>query len=351
GIGSSDDLKLSSKPSGTALAMPLSSILASRKGKGLGVSFLQAVVLGLVLASAPPVAQSWSKEGHMLTCQIAQDLLEPDAAHAVKNLLPEDVNGDLSALCVWPDQVRHWYKYRWSSPLHFIDTPDKACTFVYSSMFIHFPKRDAGIAMALMAPRHVRRRRHRQLHLPADALQARQRRSEIQLDRSPSILVTLHGRCSSEFRLSMQPMHVGFTSDQGGNSIDLRWFRHKSNLHHVWDREIILTAMDKLYGKDMDLFRKQLEQNFTKGTWSDDVSSWADCEDLQSCPTKYATESIGLACKWAYNSAHEGETLSDDYFNSRLPIVSRRIAQGGVRLAMFLNRIFGAHNRDVTPPT
>jgi hypothetical protein len=28
-------------------------------------------VLGLVLASAP-VARSWSTEGHMLTCQIAQ---------------------------------------------------------------------------------------------------------------------------------------------------------------------------------------------------------------------------------------------------------------------------------------
>jgi hypothetical protein len=65
-----------------------------------------------------------------------QGLLEPDAAHAVKNLLPHDVDGDLSELCVWPDQVRHWYKYRWTSPLHFIDTPDKACSFVYSSTYV-----------------------------------------------------------------------------------------------------------------------------------------------------------------------------------------------------------------------
>jgi hypothetical protein len=28
-------------------------------------------------------------------------------------------------------------------------------------------------------------------------------------------------------------MHVGFTSDEGGNTVELRWFRHKSNLHHV----------------------------------------------------------------------------------------------------------------------
>lgn len=62
-----------------------------------------------------------------------QALLEPEAAEAVENLLPHDVNGDLSALCVWPDQIRHWYRYRWTSPLHFIDTPDNACNFEYSS--------------------------------------------------------------------------------------------------------------------------------------------------------------------------------------------------------------------------
>lgn len=104
--------------------------------------------------------------------------------------------------------------------------------------------------------------------------------------------------------LASQPMHVGFTSDQGGNSIELRWFRHKSNLHHVtkscfacvahdsipspprcwskrcpmdglsvspqvWDREIIQTALADFYGKDMDAFRKQLEHNLTKASERD----------------------------------------------------------------------------------
>lgn len=59
--------------------------------------------------------------------------MEPEAAHAVKMLLPEYANGDLSVLCVWPDQIRHWFKYRWTSPLHFIDTPDQACTFDHQS--------------------------------------------------------------------------------------------------------------------------------------------------------------------------------------------------------------------------
>ncbi|GFY91817.1 bifunctional nuclease i [Actinidia rufa] len=86
--------------------------------------------LGFVLIFGTRV-QAWSKEGHIMTCQIAQDLLEPEAAHAVRMLLPDYVDGNLSALCVWPDQIRHWYKYRWTSSLHFIDTPDETCNFDY----------------------------------------------------------------------------------------------------------------------------------------------------------------------------------------------------------------------------
>ncbi|GKB80181.1 endonuclease 1 [Tanacetum coccineum] len=97
-----------------------------------GVSKLWFLFLGVVLINGIADVQAWSKEGHVMTCKIAQDLLEPDAAHAVKMLLPDYVNGNLSALCVWPDQIRHWYRYRWTSPLHFIDTPDDACSFDYS---------------------------------------------------------------------------------------------------------------------------------------------------------------------------------------------------------------------------
>ncbi|KMT05709.1 hypothetical protein BVRB_7g167170 [Beta vulgaris subsp. vulgaris] len=60
-----------------------------------------------------------------------------------------------------------------------------------------------------------------------------------------------------------QPMHCAHTSDEGGNTIDLRWFRHKSNLHHVWDREIILTAMKDYYDNDMNLLQQDIEGNYT----------------------------------------------------------------------------------------
>ncbi|SPT20612.1 unnamed protein product [Triticum aestivum] len=297
-------------------------------------AIMVAAVLGLVLVSAP-AARAWSTEGHMLTCQIAQDLLEPAAAQAVKNLLPEEAAGDLSAMCVWPDQVRHWYMYRWTSPLHFIDTPDKACTFDYARD-CHDPSgaKDMCVAGAVA-------------NFTSQLMHYKQGSADRKYNLTEALLFLSHFMGDIH-----QPMHVGFTSDMGGNSVNLRWFKHKSNLHHVWDREIILTVLAERYGKDMAAFRKDLQHNITKGSWSDE-SSWKDCADLMSCPTKYATESIGLACKWGYDGVHDGDTLSEDYFGSRLPIVTRRIAQGGVRLAMFLNRVFGdhkAHGRDLAAP-
>ncbi|OAY74968.1 Endonuclease 1 [Ananas comosus] len=275
-----------------------------------------------------------------MTIVVAQKLLDPEAAEAVRNLLPDYVDGDLSALCVWPDQIRHWYKYRWTSSLHFIDTPDQACNFAYSRD-CHDPHgaKDMCVAGA------VRNFTNQLLHY-RHGTSDRKYGPDYPDNFTEALLFLSHFMGDIH-----QPMHVGFTSDQGGNTINLHWFRHKSNLHHVWDREIILTALADYYDKDMDVFQEDLQNNFTSGIWSDDTSSWGDCDDLFSCPTKYATESITLACKWGYEGVNEGDTLSDNYFNSRMPIVAKRIAQGGVRLGMILNRVFGHHNQDTLRPT
>ncbi|XP_010268795.1 PREDICTED: endonuclease 1-like [Nelumbo nucifera] len=300
----------------------------------LGLPQLAFVILVASVSLPVPGAQAWSKEGHIMTCRIAQSLLDPEAAHAVQNLLPEYAKGDLSSLCTWPDQIRHWYRYRWTSSLHFIDTPDKACTFDYSRD-CHDPQGVKGMCVAGAVQNFTTQLMHYQ-HGTSDR----------RYNMTEALLFLSHFMGDIH-----QPMHVGFTSDEGGNTIDLIWFKHKSNLHHVWDREIILTAMKDFYDKDMDLFQEDIQKNFTAGIWSDDIMSWGDCEDLFSCPKKYATESINLACKWGYEGVTPGETLADDYFNSRLPIVNKRIAQGGVRLAMILNRVFGYHEHEIPAPT
>lgn len=38
---------------------------------------------------------------------------------------------------------------------------------------------------------------------------------------------------------NLQPLHVGFTSDKGGNTIDVHWYTRKSVLHHVSFRFVV----------------------------------------------------------------------------------------------------------------
>ncbi|GLU23076.1 hypothetical protein SLE2022_391080 [Rubroshorea leprosula] len=286
-------------------------------------SFDFVLLVGLALILIPR-AQAWSKEGHALTCQIAQSLLEQEAAEAVANLLPHNVNGDLSALCTWPDQIRHWYKYRWTSSLHFIDTPDGACNYDYERD-CHDPHGVDGMCVAGAIQ-----------NFTLQLLHYREGTADRRYNMTEALLFLSHFMGDIH-----QPMHVGFTSDEGGNTINLRWFTHKSNLHHVWDREIFLTALKDYYDKDLDSLMEAITGNITDGIWADDVPSWEKCDDLLPCLNQYASESIKIACKWGYKGVKSGDTLADEYFNSRMPIVMKRIAQGGVRLAMILNSVFG----------
>ncbi|KAF6163200.1 hypothetical protein GIB67_025064 [Kingdonia uniflora] len=274
----------------------------------------------------------YASESIKLACKYAYRNATPGStltAEVVRNLLPDYVDGNLSALCTWPDQIRHWYKYRWTSSLHFIDTPDDACNFDYSRDCLN----DMCVAGAIR-------------NFTSQLLHYREGSSDRRYNMTEALLFLSHFMGDIH-----QPLHVGFTSDLGGNTIELRWFKHKSNLHHVWDREIILTAAKELYGNNMELFQEDIQKNFTDGIWSDDIASWGECDDLFSCPNKYAAEGIGLACKWGYKGVTPGATLSDKYFISRFPVVAKRIAQGGVRLSMILNRVFGNHNQKIPAPT
>ncbi|XP_027191689.1 endonuclease 4-like isoform X8 [Cicer arietinum] len=144
-----------------------------------------------------------------------------------------------------------------------------------------------------------------------------------------------------------QPLHVGFTGDLGGNSITVRWYRRKTNLHHVWDDMIIESALKTFYGSDLSIMIQAIQSNITD-IWSNDISFWEHCaHNYTACPDRYASESISLACKFAYKNATPGSTLEDEYFLSRLPIVEKRLAQGGVRLAAILNRIFTSNKASI----
>ncbi|TKY59333.1 Endonuclease 4 [Spatholobus suberectus] len=287
-------------------------------------------VLFLLLLMPLPTVLGWGKEGHYAICKISQEYLSEDALFAVKQLLPDSAEGDLAAVCSWADEVRRNYHYRWSSALHYVDTPDFKCNYKYC--------RDCHDSS---------RHRHRcvtgaiyNYTLQLKSADAAGASSELNYNLTEALMFLSHFVGDVH-----QPLHVGFIGDLGGNSITVRWYQRKTNLHHVWDDMIIQSALKTFYDSDLSIMIQAIQRNITDN-WLNDVSIWEHCaHNYTACPDRYASESISLACKFAYRNATPGSTLGDEYFLSRLPIVEERLAQGGVRLAAILNRIFTSKTR------
>ena len=104
----------------------------------------------------------------------------------------------------------------------------------------------------------------------------------------------------------------------------MRWFGDGSNLHRVWDSEMI-NDFDMSYSElayNTDVLSKEQINSIQKGT----VLDWM-------------YESKALANK-VYDSVEVGEKLGYEYMYNWFPVVHDQIQKGGLRLAKILNDIY-----------
>lgn len=121
-----------------------------------------------------------------------------------------------------------------------------------------------------------------------------------------------------------QPLHVGRAEDRGGNDIKVLWHYKKSNLHRVWDSDMIEfynMSYSELARNTSDLSKAQI-QRIQQGS----VLDWT-----------YESQSLA---KKVYNSAQPDEKLSYRYSYDHFEIVRSQLQKSGIRLAKVLNDIF-----------
>jgi hypothetical protein len=121
-----------------------------------------------------------------------------------------------------------------------------------------------------------------------------------------------------------QPLHVGRAEDRGGNDIKVLWHYKKSNLHRVWDSDMIESfnmSYTELAANSRNLSREQIK-NIQEGS----ILDWT-------------YESQGLAKK-VYASATMDEKLGYRYSYDHFEIVRSQLQKSGIRLAKILNEIF-----------
>ncbi len=122
-----------------------------------------------------------------------------------------------------------------------------------------------------------------------------------------------------------QPMHVGRVSDRGGNDFKVKWFYKGSNMHRVWDSEMI----------------NSFNMTYTELASNTDVLSKAQIKSLQKGTiVDWVNESKGLAQE-IYGSAKSDENLRYRYMYDHFETVRKQLQKGGIRLAKVLTEIFG----------
>jgi hypothetical protein len=122
-----------------------------------------------------------------------------------------------------------------------------------------------------------------------------------------------------------QPLHTGHLSDKGGNDVKVQWFGKDSNLHSVWDSQLI----------DFQ------QLSYTEYATMINHTTAAQRTKLQAAPiSEWIYESDQIADK-LYNDVKPGENLSYKYNFKYIGLLNDQMVKAGVRLAGVLNQIFG----------
>ena len=235
---------------------------------------------------------AWGPTGHRVVGTIAEQHLTPRARRAIHQLLGDT---SLAWVSTWMDEVRSDQRYDDTHDWHWVTIPDGA---TYASSEKN-PKGDVIEAIGRMED-----------ILRSDTASVPRKREALKF------LVHLVGDLH-------QPLHVGRGDDKGGNTVQVQWMGHGSNLHRVWDSDMV----------------DQEALSYTE------LAAALDHVDKQRCraiqlggPADWALEDIALR-DGIYDLGTDNN-IGYGYLYRNWPVVQERLLTAGVRLAGILNAVF-----------
>ncbi len=181
------------------------------------------IACGLLIAALLPVsAHAWGPKGHRLVAGLAATELSQEARAEIARLLRGEAEPTLAGVANWADDLRDHPVAgdpdlgKRSSRWHYVNLAEDDCGYRAEK---HCPTGDCVIEA-------IRRQRD----LLADHGQPEAVRAQ-----ALKFLVHFVGDAH-------QPLHAGYASDKGGNTVQLQINGQGSNLHRLWDSEVIASA-------------------------------------------------------------------------------------------------------------
>lgn len=247
------------------------------------------IIIGLFAVSE---GFGWGATGHRATGLVAEQYLSAKAKKRIKQIL----NGEsLAMVSTWMDEIRSDSTYNYTTDWHWTTIPDGGR---YEDVESNL---DGKVVM--MIEKFTQ-------ELKAGKLTPKQEQEYLKM------LIHMVGDMH-------QPLHVGKPGDRGGNDVKVKWFRSESNLHRVWDSEMIDDT--KLSYTELAQSLGTPDKETIKKWQSTGVRDWA-MESVSYRPQVYDIGNSNLGYQYSYK-----------YFS----IAKTRMLQAGVRLAGLLNQIYG----------
>jgi hypothetical protein len=252
---------------------------------------------GVVALGGPAPVRAFGPSGHRIVGYVADRHLCPQARAALKPLLAGQTLADAGT---WPDKIRRQPEWQHTRPWHYINVSDHGSVARVAS-------RSSDNVLAALA--------RFENELGDTSLSDRQRRLALRF--VVHFVADIH-----------QPLHVGRASDRGGNLIPVRVGKRKTNLHAVWDADLLRIAGAP---GPREWVRRQ------------PVAGAAEVLRLQRAKAlDWARESQALRPRvYAFDRHAEGPfPLSPGYLDAARALAAERLQTAGIRLAGRLNAVF-----------
>jgi hypothetical protein len=248
-------------------------------------------ILFIFLLVMSKSVMSWGVTGHRAIGLVAEQHLSAKAKKKLKLLLGQE---SMAMMSTWMDEIRSDSTYNYTADWHWV-------TIETGKTYDESPKNPNGDVIMTLE-RLIS-------ELKSGKLDQAKQIAHIKM------LVHLVGDIH-------QPLHVGCCDDRGGNSVKVKWFRNDTNLHTVWDSNLIDDT--KLSYTELALaLGEPSPENLVK--WQKaSVRDWAN-ESMVYRKQVYATGDGNLSYKYSYNN---------------MDFVRQRLIQAGIRLAGILNQIY-----------
>lgn len=252
----------------------------------------------IVLSAQPFRSYAWGQLGHRIVGEIADSYLTEKAKAEIRKILG---NESIAIASNWPDFIKSDSNYKYLDVWHYINF-DKNLNY---AQFSEVLKRDTAVDA------------YTQLQIVISKLKQKKLKKEekvFYLRMLIHIVGDIH-----------QPLHVSPAGTTGGNAIKVQWFNEPSNLHRVWDSDLI----------------DQQQLSYTEYTASINHITATERKKLQNAPmSRWLFESYSLAQDIHNEITETNPRLGYRYNFDHIATLNRQLLKGGVRLAGLLNAIF-----------